>query len=286
MRINRIEPGGLSLAYLSGAGSLFIAALLLLIHWRLSVVVLSIYGLWCAMAPFIPALGFFAPVISRGRSGRKVVALTFDDGPDPMATPALLRLLQRHGLSVTFFVSGHRVAQYPGLIESILNHGHSIGNHSYRHDPLVFFKGARAIRREIESTQSALIRHGVVPRLYRPPVGVVGPGLRKPLCKAGLRAVNFSCRAFDRGNKRIKGIADRIMECVQADDIILLHDIMPKGERFCRLWLTEIDQILTGLKRRGLMVAPLQELIGQPVMDKVEGRRMMERTGGNGFQRT
>lgn len=262
------ESGGRPLSHLAGAACLVAAALLLMIHWRLSVIVLSVYGIWCAAAPFLPGLGFFAPVISRGHSRRKIVALTFDDGPDPLTTPFLLDLLKLRGLSVTFFVSGCKVARYPHLVESIVGQGHSIGNHSYHHDPFVFFKGAKAVRHEIEATQKALSRFGVVPRVYRPPVGILGPALRQPLRECGLRAVNFSCRAFDRGNKRIAGMADRLLERVRADDIVLLHDIMPKGERFRRIWLGEIDKILSGLAARGLSVVPLQDLIGIPVMER------------------
>jgi len=229
---------------------------------------LSVYGLWCALAPFLPRIGFFVPVISRGCSGLKAVSLTFDDGPDPLTTPALLKLLDKRRVTATFFVSGCKVEKFPRLVEAIIGQGHSIGNHSYHHDPLVFFKGGRAVQHEIASTQQALMRFGIVPRVYRPPVGIVGPGLRQPLHEAGLQIVNFSCRAFDRGNKRIDGTAARILTHVQADDIILLHDIMPKGEAYSRLWLKEIDQLLSGLESKGLSVLPLQDLIAKPVMDK------------------
>jgi peptidoglycan-N-acetylglucosamine deacetylase len=254
-------------AHRAGLAALIIAALLGMIHWRLSLIVLSTYALMCAMAPFFHRLGFFVPVVYKGRSGSRAVALTFDDGPDPLSTPALLKLLEARGVSATFFVSGCKVVRYPCLVDAIIRQGHTIGNHSYHHDPLVYFKGERAVRREIEATQKALESFGVIPRVYRPPVGIVGPGLRQPLQDAGLRVVNFSCRAFDRGNKRIAGMAARILGQVRSDDIILLHDSMPCGEAYCRVWLKEMETLLGGLKRRGLSVRPLQKLIGGPVMD-------------------
>ncbi len=257
----------LSLAHWTGLASVAAAALLLMVHWRLSAMMLSVYVLWCAIAPFVPRIGFFVPVVSRGRSGRKAVALTFDDGPDPLTTPALLKLLSARRTPATFFVSGCKVAKYPRLVEAIVRSGHTVGNHSYHHDPLVFFKGDGAVRHEIESTQQALKRLGVVPRVYRPPVGIVGPGLQRPLHEAGLRVVNFSCRAFDRGNKRIDAMAARILKRVQADDIILLHDIMPRGEAFRRIWVREMERLLRGLEAKGLAVVPLEELIGKPVME-------------------
>lgn len=254
-------------AHRMGLAALVIAGLLCPVHWRLSLIVLSTYVLMCAMAPFFHRIGFFVPVIYKGRSRSRAVALTFDDGPDPLSTPALLALLAAHRVPATFFVSGSKVDRHPCLVDAILQHGHTIGNHSYHHDPLVYFKGQRALRREIEATQAALKPFGVIPRVYRPPVGIVGPGLRQPLQDAGLRVVNFSCRAFDRGNKRIPGIATRILEQVRSDDIILLHDSLPLGEDSRRAWLREMEVLLNGLRRRGLSVLPLHRLIGGPVMD-------------------
>jgi peptidoglycan-N-acetylglucosamine deacetylase len=261
------RPSKPCLARRTGLVVLVIAVPLCVIQWRLSLVLVSTYALMCAMAPFFHRLGFFFPVIYKGRTTSRAVALTFDDGPDPLSTPVLLDLLKAFGVPATFFVSGCKVARYPHLVEAIIRQGHTIGNHSYHHDPLVYFKGSRAVRNEIEATQKALKPFGVIPRTWRPPVGIVGPGLHRPLQDAGLRVVNFSCRALDRGNKRIPGTAARILDRVRSNDIILLHDSMPLGEAGLRPWLREIETLLTGLKRQGLCVWPLQKLIGRPVMD-------------------
>jgi peptidoglycan-N-acetylglucosamine deacetylase len=259
-----------SAALRAGVAAVVMAGLVCVIHWRLSIIVLSTYALMCAMAPFFHRLGFFVPVIYKGRSARRAVALTFDDGPDPLSTPVLLKLLEAQDTPATFFVSGCKVDRYPHLIDAIIRHGHTIGNHSYHHDPLVYFKGNPAIRHEIEATQKALKPFGVTPRAYRPPVGIVGPGLRRPLQDAGMRVVNFSRRAFDRGNKRVNGLAARILKRVRSDDIILLHDSLPLGEGSRLAWLREMETLLRGLKRKGLSVLPLQKLIGRPVMDILE----------------
>ena len=251
----------------AGIISVVIALLLVPVNWHLSVVALAVYGLASVAAPCIPRLGFFLNVTSRGCTGRQAVALTFDDGPDPLGTPPLLNLLADCGVSATFFVTGSKVVQYPHLIEAIIEHGHSIGNHGYHHDPLIFFKGRRSLSCDIAATQDALKSFGILPRVYRPPVGILAPGLRRPLDDAGLSVVNFSCRAYDRGNQRIQGLAARILKNVRKDDIILLHDIMPRGEAYVSVWIREIKELLNGLRVKGLRIAPLQELIGHPVME-------------------
>ena len=246
--------------------SLLAAGAFLTVNWRFAVVVLSLYGIITAAAPFMPRFGFFLPVISRGDRNRKAVALTFDDGPDPVATPALLRLLKQKNIPATFFVSGARAARYPGLIESIVENRHTVGNHSYRHDPMAYFRGAEAVRRDIQKTQEILGALGIVPLVYRPPVGILSPVLRKPLAACGLSVVNYSCRAFDLGNKRVRGLAFRLLKRVRPGDIILLHDIMPGQNTDLQIWLNEVEKVISGLKAMGLQVVPLEELIGLPVM--------------------
>ncbi len=131
-----------------GIGSLLIAILLLFLDVRLSVIPLAGFILLCAAAPFFPRFGFYLPVISRGVSNKKAVALTFDDGPDPLVTPQVLQLLLKHQVKATFFVTGKKAADHPELIKEILLHGHSIGNHSYIHDNLVMFRRKKTIANE------------------------------------------------------------------------------------------------------------------------------------------
>jgi peptidoglycan/xylan/chitin deacetylase (PgdA/CDA1 family) len=250
----------------SAAISWALALVLLAVDWHFSLVVLAMYGVLCVAAPFIPRLGFFLPVTSRGCPGRKSVALTFDDGPDPLVTPAVLKMLKARQLQATFFVCGDKAVRYPHLIEALIAHGHTIANHGYHHDPLIFFKGAGAIFKEIDETQQALRPFGVQPQVYRPPAGILAPSLRQPLNDIGLRVVNFSCRGFDRGNKRIRGLAARIIRRVQPGDIILLHDILPNEVNGLRIWLEQVRILLDGLSAKGLAVEPLEDLIGFPVM--------------------
>jgi hypothetical protein len=92
----------LSIAEWAGIASFLTALLLLCLDTRLSVIPLVGFLLLCAVAPFFPRFSFYLPTITRGKSGEKAVALTFDDGPDPKTTPELLRLLQKHGVAATF----------------------------------------------------------------------------------------------------------------------------------------------------------------------------------------
>ncbi len=158
----------------------FLAAVLLAwVDLRLAVVPLGVFLTLCMTAPFIPSSSFFLPVVSRGTCDRKAVALTFDDGPDPLTTPELLRLLKKHRATATFFVIGHRVVKYPQLVREILAQGHSLANHSFHHDMLGAFRSTQTMEHEIEATQRALKDLGIVALAYRPPMAITSPQLRR-----------------------------------------------------------------------------------------------------------
>jgi peptidoglycan/xylan/chitin deacetylase (PgdA/CDA1 family) len=266
-----------SMAERVGIGAFLIALFLLFFDVRLSVIPLSGFILLCLVAPFFPRFSFYFPIISRGTSGKNAIALTFDDGPDPMSTPLLLRLLSKYQVKATFFVNGKKVAQHPELIKAILLKGHLIGNHSYSHDNMIFLKSCQVIAKEIESTQNMLREFGIRPLAFRPPAGITSPRLKQALFQSDVYIINFSCRAFDGGNRWIKNISRNILNRIRPDDIVLLHDIRQKNERLTLHWLNEIELILMGLKDRGLAVLPLFDIIGKPVMVPTVNERKVER---------
>ena len=267
--VSRREWEVLSPAFLAGMMAFLASSLMLVIRPALVVAPLGVFVLLCLVAPFLPGVGFFLPVISRRKTSRRAVALTFDDGPDPDVTLRLLELLRRHGVPATFFVAGARVERNPGLIREILSRGHTLGNHSYHHDPLLMLRSRAKLREEVARTQDVLSDFTVRPLAFRPPVGITNPRLPGVLRELGMYCVTFSCRAFDRGNRRIAGLAEIILKKVRPGDIILLHDVAPKGGEGIGEWLAEMEGIVSGLKRQGYEILPLPELINRPVMERI-----------------
>lgn len=249
-----------------GVASFLLSGFILFFNLKLVAIPLAGFILLCIVAPFFPRFGFYLPIISRGTSSKNAVSLTFDDGPDPMSTPQLLELLLKHQIKATFFVTGKKAAEHPKLIEEILFHGHSIGNHSYMHNNLVMFRSCKSIAKDIEATQHVLDSFGVTAFAFRPPVGITGPRLRPALLKSGKFIVNFSCRAFDGGNRWIKGLSKKILNRIRPGDIVLLHDVRPHQPTLLVYWLNEIERIISGIKGKELVVLPLAEMIGRPVM--------------------
>lgn len=258
-----------SIAETTGIVSLGAAGLLFFVHPLSALAVLVLFLVLCCCAPFFPQCSFFLPVISRGRAGSRTIALTFDDGPSPESTPVLLRLLARHQLPATFFVVGEKAARYPQLIAKILAQGHTIGNHSYRHDNLLALRSSMAIERDIAATQETLQTYGVRPLVFRPPVGITSPRLIGALTTTGLITVTFSCRAFDRGNRNIVNLAGKILDRLQPGHIIMLHDLPPRRKDLLSSWQKELDHLFLTLTKN-YEIAALEQVIGRPVMAIIE----------------
>ncbi|WP_458776722.1 polysaccharide deacetylase family protein [Desulforhopalus sp. 52FAK] len=248
-----------------GTAAFLLAVLFSFVAPLLAVLPLIVFLVFSFVAPFFPGMSFYLPIISRGSAGVKEIALTFDDGPSPLSTPVLLTLLARHNLHATFFVIGEKAAQYPELIKTILDHGHTIGNHSWSHDYFLMLRSQKKIEQEIHQSQELFRQFGVKPLLFRPPVGITGSRLARVLTEEGLITVNFSCRALDRGNRNIQDLARKILSRIEPGAIIMLHDLPPYERTLEDHWEKELDCLFTALKKK-YSIAPLEALIERPVM--------------------
>jgi peptidoglycan-N-acetylglucosamine deacetylase len=265
--IDRVkDTHGISLAHIMGIASIIISAVLTLWQWEWAAVPLGFYVFLCFIAPFFPRFSFFLPIVSRGETNHHAVALTFDDGPDPSVTPALLHLLEEKKVSATFFVTGENAVRHPALIRRMREEGHEIGNHSYSHHPFLMLCSKRRMAQEISSVQALLAGMGIRTFAFRPPVGITNPKLYGILRDYGLFCVNFSCRAVDFGNRQINGLARKMIAQAKAGDIVLLHDIRPAKEESPGAWLQEVVKIIDGLGEKGLRTIPLSQLIGRQIM--------------------
>ena len=223
------------------------------------------YIVLCVVASFFPQSNFFLPVISRGNTRQNLIALTFDDGPTEPTTRQVLELLDKYSVKATFFVSGVNALKHPDIIKEIIACGHSIGNHSFHHNPFVMLRNNNYLYQEIFTVQEVLKKMGIQTLAFRPPVGIINPKLAPILDKLGMFCVTFSCRAFDAGNRRVKNLSSRILKKVKADDIILLHDVLPRSKEDSVILLAEIENILSGLIIKGLKIVPLSDLIGRDI---------------------
>jgi peptidoglycan-N-acetylglucosamine deacetylase len=258
--------------HLVGAGAIQLALSLSFwgAHWPILPLVLFLFA--SLAAPFFPQLNFFLPIICHGKKVDKLVAITFDDGPDPSTTPVLLDLLSKHSTQVTFFVVGNKAEEHPELIRQILARGHEIANHSYSHDPLLMLRRPEVLAKEIEKCQTVLSHLGVKPFAFRPPICITNPYLFRILIQFGMYCIGFSRRARDFGNCRVAAMATRLLPSIRSGDIILLHDKTPRTGVTVEEWQKEVDSILTGIKALGLYPTLLSRVIQRPVMETCDSR--------------
>lgn len=194
----------------------FLPALLLANH-----AVITAACLW----PVSPLLGPNRVRLDAGAAGRREVALTFDDGPDPEVTPWVLDYLDRHGAKATFFLIAARARRYPSLTAEIAARGHTVGNHSFHHRVNFALQGVSALRRELADAQSALADlTGAVPRHFRAPAGMRNPWLQPMLTPLGLELVSWTRRGLDGVWKQPDRVYERLVRNLEAGDILLLHD--------------------------------------------------------------
>ena len=165
---------------------------------------------------------------------RREVALTFDDGPDPVVTPRVLDLLDQYGAKASFFCIGNKVIAYPELAREIIRRGHSVENHTNSHPHVFPFFGPKALQQEIDSAQTAILATtGVAPIFFRAPMGFRNPFLAPMVERAGLRYTNWTRRGFDTFAKSAEPVWQRLQRGLAAGDILLLHDgrsLLPHNE--------------------------------------------------------
>ena len=178
-------------------------------------------GAWGAVHP---QSQFFGRTI-RMTGNSSTVALTFDDGPNPAATPALLDLLDKHDARATFFLIGRHVRAFPDLARAIAARGHAIGNHTETHPSLIFLSRSKLCE-ELNSCREAILSAtgGGKLRWMRPPFGFRGPQLEGVVRQLGYSGVAmWSKWAWDWKSQPVEPVIHRLRRVI-GGDIVLLHD--------------------------------------------------------------
>lgn len=159
-------------------------------------------------------------------TSRRILALTFDDGPHPTLTPKLLDILRQNGVRATFYVVGRNVEAHPDIARRIVAEGHEIANHTWNH-PTLTQMGAAGMKREIESTSDVIQRvTGRRPTNVRPPYGAINPRVRDFLTKdQNLDVILWSVDPLDWKKPGAPEVTRRLVKGATPGGILLAHDI-------------------------------------------------------------
>ncbi len=198
--------------------------------------------------------GVYLKALCRAESADKVVALTFDDGPDADSTPRVLDLLKRYDVRATFFVVGEQARQNPELIHRMVAEGHTVAGHSYYHLPQSTLWSSQRYTEELFRCNDVVARlTGLRMRLYRPPFGVTNPPIARAVKNLGLIPVGWSVRSLDTMTKDTDRVVDRVMRGLRGGDVILLHDRLENSEEL-------LEKLLTALRTQHYTTATVDEL--------------------------
>lgn len=199
----------------------------------------------------------FPEVVTHVKTDEKVVALTFDDGPNKIYTQQVLDVLKKHNTKATFYVVGTNAKSSPELIKQIMEQGHELGNHSMNHDKM---KGisVEQITQDIQAVDQILKDYGYNKEItYRAPYALTSANLRTALRNLNKRMVLFTFSPFDWKKISAQQIYNNIMKELKPGLIILLHD--GGGNRANTVKAT--DMLITTLHEKGYKFVTVSDLI-------------------------
>ena len=201
----------------------------------------------------------FGEIVARVETERRVVALTFDDGPAPGATERVLAVLGEKGVRGTFFLIGHDLQQYPALGRELAVAGHELGNHTWSHEQMVL-KSSSFIEREITSTDSLIRLAGYRgPIRFRPPFCKKLVGLPWFLGRTGRVSITWDVEpdSYPEVASDPARIVGHVLEHVTPGSIILLHVMYPSRDASLRA----VGPLIDSLKGRGYSFVTVSELL-------------------------
>jgi peptidoglycan-N-acetylglucosamine deacetylase len=177
------------------------------------------------------------------------VALTFDDGPDPVHTRQVLDVLEQHSIRATFFVLGESIERNPGVFRDLVDAGHEIGIHGYDHTH-------RDLGGQTRRTLEIVARFGATSTLFRPPHGVIDPRTGLWMLRHRMSVVFWSIDTRDSLRHERKTAADNhdSFDRIGPGDIILFHDDNP-------LCITDLHEIIGNLQRQKLSPVAVSDVL-------------------------
>jgi len=184
---------------------------------------------------------------------RSRIALTFDDGPHPGDTPAILDALEKAGVRATFFFVGEKARAHPELVRRAVRSGHEVGNHSDTHPWWFSLAGPGRICREVREASRTLEELAGGPlRFFRPPMGHKHVFLERAIAGTGLEMVIWSARSFDTLPRSQEGIRQRVAASAAPGGIVLLHEGVRRGPEAPSRTVAALPSIIRDLRGKGL----------------------------------
>lgn len=214
-----------------------------------------------SLGVFHPRVAIFGPQLSRVRTAKPQVALTFDDGPHPEFTPAVAEKLKKAGFTGTFFCVGEEAEKHPEVVKALVAGGHEIANHTWSHDTFRHLFSAAPLTEDLRRCQQTLSALAPAPRWYRPAVGIRNPPVHQAARAVGLPVITWSLAARDGAHPFDEKKALAIANAAGPGDVITLHDgVRGKNGAFRAETVRHLDVLLSRLQERQLSSVTVSSL--------------------------
>lgn len=212
-------------------------------------------ALWTGPRWLVPRLAGRSPrCLYCVPAGRRVIALTFDDGPDAESTPAILRTLRAHGARATFFLIAERVCGCEPLVATLVAEGHELGNHLIHDEPSILLTPER-FTAAVREAGAVLARFSPV-RWLRPGSGWYNAAMLDTIEREGYRCALGSIYPYDAHLPTVALAAAYILANARPGAVIVLHEGGARGRRTVEV----LRRVLPALHARGYRVGTLSEL--------------------------
>jgi len=188
------------------------------------------------------------------------VALTFDDGPDPVYTPQVLDVLKKYNVKATFFLVGERVEKNPSIVKRIYEEGHTIANHSWDHANLNTLNEYE-LEQDMADTDNSIKKIiSKRPKLMRPPYGAANTSTLEQLNNMGYKVIHWSVDTLDWKAKTKEEVLARTLPDIHEGAIILFHSAGGKGQSLMPT-INALPTIIETLQEKGIEMVTVDDLL-------------------------
>lgn len=195
--------------------------------------------------------------ITKWPTGKKMIAITYDDGPHPTITPTLIKLLKQKRAKATFFLLGQQVKAYPKVAAQLNDPDFEIANHSYTHPQLTKLSAA-GVKSELSKTEGLIEEiFGTRSTLMRPPYGAANDGVKKICANEGYRVILWDVDTNDWRKRPASVMTKFVTDNAGDGSIILFHDRYQAS-------VDSSEQIIDHFQARGYQFVTVSELLSQP----------------------
>jgi len=217
--------------------------------------IIWVYSLVLFYGCYYVGSDFFIRIICSAKTDKKIIAISFDDGPDEVNSPQILHLLKNNNIQAAFFCIGNKIAGNEAILRQAYNGGHLIGNHTFSHHFWFDLFSSKKMTADMQMMNEATYKViGKMPKLFRPPYGVTNPNIKKAIINGNYIPVGWSVRSLDTVIKDERKLLSKLVKKVKPGAVFLFHDTS-------KTTLAVLPEFLNHVKSSGYEIIRLDKML-------------------------